>query len=111
MENSFTINQKALASVLSSMQPICTKRTTLDTTSSILFQAGHKELIVKSTDLEISLQYSCAVKEGSVIEGRMFLVSGKRVFDLVKELEGDIKFDLNNNQISLNQGWPIIIKY
>lgn len=104
MENSFTINQKALASVLSSMQPICTKRTTLDTTSSILFQAGHKELIVKSTDLEISLQYSCAVKEGSVADGQMFLVSGKRVFDLVKELEGDIKFDLNNNQISLFSG-------
>ena len=101
MENSFIIDQKALASLLSSMQPICTKRTTLDATTSILFQAGHKELIVKSTDLEISLQYSCAVKESNSTEGQMFLVSGKRVFDLVKELEGEIKFDLKNNQVSL----------
>ncbi len=105
MENSFTIDQKSLSSVLSSMQPICTKRTTIDTTTSILFQANHKELIVKSTDLEISLQYSCAVKDSSIAEGQTFLVSGKRVFDLVKELEGEIKFDLKNNQVSLLSGF------
>ena len=52
MVTTFTIDQKRLFSVLSSMQPICTKRTTLDATSSILFQVGHKELILKGTDLE-----------------------------------------------------------
>jgi len=102
--NSFTVDQKILSSVLLAMQPICSKRTTLDTTSSVLFQAGHKELIVKSTDLEISLQYSCAVKESNVEEGQLFLVSGKRLFDLVKELDGDIQFDFKNNQISLFSG-------
>lgn len=104
MENSFTIDQKALSSVLLAMQPICTKRTTLDTTTTVLFHAGHRELVLKSTDLEISLQYSCAIKDSNIAEGQTFLVSGKRIFDLVKELDGEIQFDVKNNQISLQSG-------
>lgn len=104
MENTFGVDQKTLSNVLSSMQPICSKRTTLDATTSILFQATHKELVVKSTDLEISLQYSCRLNDSEFYEPKSFLVSGKRVFDLVKELEGDIKFYLNDNQISLVSG-------
>ncbi|MDR3646730.1 MAG: DNA polymerase III subunit beta [Candidatus Babeliales bacterium] len=104
MENTFTIDQKILSSVLSSMQPICSKRTTLDTTSSILFNTNHKELIIKSTDLEISLQYSCFIKDSNLDEGQSFLVSGKRLFDLVKELDGEIQFNINNNQVSLQAG-------
>lgn len=92
MKNTFVGEQKQLLSILSSMQPICTKRTTLDATSSILFQVGHRELVLKSTDLEISLQASYLLKESDVTESHMFLVSGRRLFDLVKELEGDITF-------------------
>jgi len=103
-KNSFIIDQKSLSAILSSMQPICTKRTTLDTTTSILFSTGHKELTLKSTDLEISLQYSCAIKDTEIEQGQSFLVSGKRIFDLVKELDGDIHFNLKNNQISLLSG-------
>ena len=66
MENTFTIDQKILSSVLSSMQPICSKRTTLDTTSSILFNTNHKELIIKSTDLEISLQSNCMLESSDI---------------------------------------------
>ena len=72
--------------ILSSMQPICTKRTTLDATTSILFQVGHKELVLKSTDFEISLQSSYLLKESDIDEPYSFLVSGRRIFDLVKEL-------------------------
>lgn len=104
MNNIFVINQKALAGVLASMQPICSKRTTLDATSSILFHTGHKELILKSTDLEISLQYSCSIENSSIAEGQTFLVSGKRVFDLVKELDGDIQFNIKDKQIALTSG-------
>lgn len=104
MENTFNIDQKSLTNILSSMQPICAKRTTLDTTTSILFQADHKELVIKSTDLEISLQYSCPLSESGFEDSKSFLVSGKRVFDLVKELEGDIKFFLNGNKVSLVAG-------
>jgi DNA polymerase III sliding clamp (beta) subunit (PCNA family) len=86
MATTFIIDQKRLLSVLSFMQPICTKRTTLDATSSILFQVGHKELILKSTDLEISLHATCLLPHHDMNEPYSFLVSGKRIFDLVKEL-------------------------
>jgi len=104
MESTFRIDQKSLAAVLSSMQPICAKRTTLDATTSILFQADHKELILKSTDLEISLQYSCGLHNSDIEQGSSFLLSGKRVFDLVKELDGEIQFSLEASKVSLLAG-------
>ena len=104
MDNLFVVEQKTLLSVLSSMQPICTKRTTLEATSSILFHVGHKELVLKSTDLEISLQSSYQLKASDMTEVKTFLVSGKRIFDLVKELEGDIEFTLTDSQLCLKAG-------
>jgi DNA polymerase III subunit beta len=104
MENRFIVEQKPLISILSSMQPICTKRTTLDTTSFILFHVGHKELILKSTDLEISLQASYLLKDSDLETARSFLVPGKRIFDLVKELEGDIVFSLEHHQLIVRSG-------
>jgi DNA polymerase III, beta subunit len=104
MKNKFVVEQKPLLSILSSMQPICTKRTTLDATSSILFQVGHKELILKSTDLEISLQSSYQLKESDMQDPRVFLVNGKRIFDLAKELDGDIEFTLTDSQLHLKAG-------
>lgn len=101
----FSIDQKVLANVLSSMQPICTKRSPLEATSSILFQASAKELVVKSTDLEISLQFSCPLNETSFDgDQKNFLVSGKRLFDLTRELEGTIDFAIDDNQVLLAAG-------
>jgi DNA polymerase-3 subunit beta len=99
MQNTFVVEQKPFLAILSSMQPICTKRTTLDATSAILFQIGHKELVIKSTDLEISLQASYSLKECDITEPQLFLVSGRRIFDLVKEMEGDITFVLTDQQL------------
>ncbi len=104
MADKFVVEQKPLLAILSSMQPICSKRTTLDATTSILFNVGPKELILKSTDLEISLQSSYVLKESSLTENKSFLVSGKRLFDIVKELEEDITFTLNKTQLSLTSG-------
>ncbi|MCL4229641.1 DNA polymerase III subunit beta [Candidatus Dependentiae bacterium] len=104
MQNTFIVEQKPLMAILSSMQPICTKRTTLDATSSIMFQVGHRELVLKSTDLEVSLQASYLLKESNLETVHTFLVSGKRIFDLVKELEGDINFSLEDNQLVVRSG-------
>ncbi len=104
MKNSFVVGQKSLLSVLSSMQPICNRRTTLDVTTSIFFQVGHKELVLKSTDLEISLQASHQLEKSDMSEIKTFLVSGKRLFDLVKELEGDIDFTLTDTHLALKSG-------
>lgn len=102
MKQKFTIEKKALLPLLGAMQPICTKRTTLDATSTLHFQVGQKELVLKSTDLEVSLQASCMLEESNVTETTMFLVNGKRMFDLVRELDGIITFELNNNKLELN---------
>jgi DNA polymerase-3 subunit beta len=104
MQKKFIVDQKSLLSVLASMQPICTKRTAIDATSTILFQVGHRELILKSTDLEISLQASCILKESELDEPQSFLVSGRRIFELVKELEGDIQFIFDDQSIALKAG-------
>jgi len=104
MKSTFIVEQKPLLSILSSMQPICTKRTTLDATTTILFHVGHKELVLKSTDLEISLQASYLLKECDAHEPRMFLVSGRRLFDLVKELDGDITFIVDNTSLLVKAG-------
>lgn len=104
MENRFVVEQKSFLSLLAAMQPICTKRTTLDATTYILFAVGHKELVLKSTDLEISLQSSYVMKDIAVDQPFSFLVSGRRIFDLVKELDGDIEFIFDNNQLTLKSG-------
>lgn len=103
MIGKFVASQKDLLSLLSSMQPICSKRTTLDVTESILFQVAPRELTLKATDLEISLQSSMAI-ESDVAEVSSFLISGKRIFDLVKELDGEIEFNITQNQITLKSG-------
>jgi DNA polymerase III subunit beta len=101
MEKKFTVDQKPLNAILASMQPICSKRTPLEATTSILFQVGHKELVLKSTDLEISLQASCTLNESDADVVYSFLVSGKRIFEVVKELEGAVTCTLNHHQITL----------
>lgn len=103
-KSSFVVDQKPFIGLLSSMQPICTKRTTLDATGYILFQVGYKELVLKSTDLEISLQASYHFKDADIAEPQSFMVSGKRIFDLVKELDGEIKVSIDANQLKLNAG-------
>jgi DNA polymerase III subunit beta len=100
----FTVDQKLLLGLLSSMQPICSKKTALDATSTILFQVGYKELVLKSTDLEISLQASCSLLESTIKENCSFLVSGKRIFEIVKELDGPITGDITAQHISFQAG-------
>lgn len=104
MSKQFSVEQKSLLAILASMQPICSKRTTLDTTTSILFQVGHRELVLKSTDLEISLQASCNIHDSSFTYVESFLVSGKRIFDVMKEFEGNVTCTLKDNQLFLKSG-------
>lgn len=100
MKKSFKVGQKSLVGILSSMQPICSKKTTLDVTESIFFQVMPRELILKATDLEIALQSSLAI-ESSLEETETFLISGRRIFDLVKEIEGEIEFVISQNFLKL----------
>ena len=100
MQGKFVVEQKDILSLLVSMQPICNKRTTLDITESIMFQIAPKELTLKATDLEVSLQSSMNI-ESDFLENFEFLISGKRIFELVKEMEGQIEFKFDKNQLHL----------
>lgn len=103
MKGVFTVSQKEVISLLAAMQPICSKRTTLDVTEAILFQINPRELTLKATDLEISLQSNMVI-ESDLTEGISFLISGKRIFELVKEMEGEIEFEISNTQLHLKSG-------
>lgn len=110
MSNSFVLSQKDFLATLFFMQSICTKKTTIPSTSCILFQISNKELILKSTDLEISLQYSCPLLESS-IEYAQFLVPGKKIFDVVKEMSGDISCTFDETQLTLQAEKKINISF
>lgn len=103
MNGNFTAAQKELLTLLSSMQPICNKRTTLDITEAVLFHVTPRELTIKSTDLEVSLQASIAI-ECDLVESIDFLISGKRIFELVKELDSTIDFKISDTQLHLHAG-------
>ena len=103
MDGKFVVEQRDLLALLASMQPICNKRTTLDVTESIFFLVAPKELTLKATDLEISLQSSMVI-ESDFVENVDFLISGKRIFELVKEMEGQIEFRFDGNQLNLKSG-------
>lgn len=95
------IHQKKIMPILTAMQPLCTKRTTVDTTAQILFYISNRELVLKATDLEISLQSSCPLEESSFAEAEQFLVPGRRIFELLKELEGPITFFWETSHVSI----------
>ncbi len=101
MDGKFSAPQKELLTLLSSIQPICNKRTTMDVTESVFFHVTSRELILKATDLEISLQASMSI-ESDFTEGKGFLLSGKRIFDLVKELDGTIEFFVHDSMVRLH---------
>jgi DNA polymerase-3 subunit beta len=100
MKHTFSIEQKELLDLLASMQPICSRKTTLDITESVFFSIAPRELTLKATDLEISLQSTMPV-ESSGVETHSFLVAGKRIFELIKELDGQIEFTLQSRLLKL----------
>ncbi len=101
MDIKFRIEKDKLFPILSSLQPLCAKRTTLDITNTVLFQVGNRELVLKGTDLEVSLQASCAINDSTCTTTGTFLVSGRRIFESVKEIEGAISCSLEHNQLVL----------
>lgn len=99
-----TVSQKEFSSILAAMQPIVTKRTALEATACILIVATPNELVLKATDLEVSLQYSVPLTATTLTEQLSFLVSGKRLFELVRELEGTVQLAVEHHQLIITAG-------
>lgn len=101
MNESFFLEQRSFLSLLNAMQPICTKRTTVDATSCLYIHVEPYEVIVKATDLEIALQASYPIKSSSVSTQLTFLVSGKRLFDVIKEFHESVECIFTGTQLLL----------
>ncbi len=98
---SFSFEKETLFPILAAMQPLCTRRTTVEATTNILLQISNRELIVKGTDLEISLQSSCQLIDSNAMEPQSILIPGRRFYEVVKELDGTITCAFENNQLAI----------
>lgn len=96
----FTVHQNQLFPPLASLQSLCARKTPIASTESILFEVSPRELIIKASDLEISAQWSLAI-ETECNEFYSFLVSGKRIHDLIKELDGVITFQFDGQSLQI----------
>lgn len=96
----FSLQRSDLESVLSSMQPICAKKTAINATNSVLFHVSPGELVIRATDLEVSLQASCSVVQAPD-KDITFLVHARRLFDLIRELDGVLEFSWDGKAISI----------
>jgi DNA polymerase-3 subunit beta len=101
MKESCCVEQKELIGVLTAMQPICSRRTTIETTESLLMTFSPHELVIKSTDLEINVQASITTTNNTLTQEQLMLIPGKRLYELVRELEGSITLELNGNHLTV----------
>lgn len=97
----FFVEKQALFATLQSVQPICSKRTALEVTASVLMQVSPSELVIRATDLEISFQASFQINS-SLTESLQFTVHARRLMDLVKDLEGNLSFSWNGSSLSIS---------
>lgn len=78
-----SINQSELQNALSIVQKGITTRSTLPVLSGVFVQTAGDEVTFQTTDLELSIQYTCAAlveEEGATV------LPGKLVVDIVKNL-------------------------
>ena len=91
----FTVGKQDLVRELSLTQGVVERKTTIPILSNILLETEDGRLTLTATDLELSIQTSCAAsvkKEGSGT------IPAKKLLDLVRLLpDGDIRFKLLEN--------------
>ncbi len=101
MSVTFSFDRDTLFPILASLQPLCTRRTTVEATSNLLLRISNKELVIKATDLEISIQASCELIDSNALTPQNILIPGRRFFEVVRELEGAITCNFEDNQLAI----------
>lgn len=96
----FTIEKKTLFSALQAVQPICSRRTTIDVTANVFMHVSPTELVLRATDLEISFQASFQIMS-TLTEHFQFTVHAKRLMDLIKDLDGNLRFSWDGRVLSI----------
>lgn len=76
-------NKKELIESLNKVHSVVEKRNTMQILSNVYLHAHSEKLIIKATDLEVSIETSLSVK---MLEEGKASVSAKNFFDIIKEL-------------------------
>ncbi len=95
----FNVLKENLITQLQSLSAVADKKQTLPILSNILIKADEEQIVLKSTDLEIELEF--IVDNKNDLPGEI-TVPAKKLSDIVKELpDGQIMFELNEDASKL----------
>ena len=78
-----SINKEQIITQLQSLAAVADKKQTLPILSNILIKADEEEITLKSTDLEVELEFVIAHKIETTGE---ITVPAKKIADIIKEL-------------------------
>ena len=94
-----SINKEQIITQLQSLAAVADKKQTLPILSNILIKADEEEITLKSTDLEVELEF--VISHKIEITGEI-TVPAKKIADIIKELpDGQINFELNEDATKL----------
>ncbi|MBL6693492.1 MAG: DNA polymerase III subunit beta [Proteobacteria bacterium] len=94
-----SINKEQIINQLQSLAAVADKKQTLPILSNILIRADEEVITLKSTDLEVELEFVIPNKNQTPGE---ITIPAKKISDIIKELpDGQIDFELNDDASKL----------
>jgi DNA polymerase-3 subunit beta len=99
----FTISKNTIENIVSQMQPFLEKKDESSITSHIHFSVIENKLILKATDYEMGLKYTC--EDINNTQDGKSTVNGSNLLNILRRLlDNDIIFEVVNNNLSIKQG-------
>ncbi len=90
----FLIEKKIIFKTLSHLQSIVDKRNALPILSNILIEAKNNELIMSSTDMDISIKENIICE---VVEEGSTTINAQLIYDIIKKLHDESKIEIISN--------------
>ena len=90
----FFVEKKVIFKTLSHLQSIVDKRNVLPILSNILIEAKKNEIIMSSTDMDISIKENI---DCEVIEEGATTINAQLIYDIIKKLHDDSRIELISN--------------
>ena len=90
----FLIEKKTIFKSLTHLQSIVDKRNALPILANILIEAKNNELIMSSTDMDISIKENITCE---VIEEGSTTINAQLIYDIIKKLHDDSKIEVIKN--------------
>jgi DNA polymerase III subunit beta len=97
----FSVNRSALLKELNLIQGVVERKSTIPILSNLLFEAKDGALMIKGTDLDVSIATWC---EADVMKEGSYCIQARKLYEIVKALpDAEIEFMRgDNDQISIN---------